>query len=137
MNKVLLLGRLCHTPEIKYVGEKNIAVTKFTLAVNRNYKNEQGEYDVDFINCEIWNRQAEIFTQYMTKGRLVYVEGKIKVDKYMSTNGESKKNISINCDSFRFIDFKQNNKDGNTFNSEKIFTNEVFDGEISESEIPF
>lgn len=137
MNKVILLGRLCHDPEIKHVGERNIPVTRFTLAVNRSYKNEQGEYDTDFINCEIWNRQAEIFNQYMTKGRLVYVEGKIKVDKYLSINGESKKSITINCDSFRFIDFKQNNKDGNTFNSEKIFTDEIFDGEISENEIPF
>ena len=137
MNKVILLGRLCHDPEIKYVGEKNLAVTRFTLAIDRNYKNEKGEYDTDFISCELWNRQAEIFNQYMTKGRLIYVEGKIKVDKYLAASGKSKRNISINCDSFRFIDFKQNNKDGNTFNSEKIFTDEISSSEISENEIPF
>lgn len=137
MNKVILLGRLCQDPELKYVGEKNIAVTRFTLAVNRSYKNAQGEYDTDFINCEIWNRQAEIFSQYMTKGRLIYIEGKIKIDKYISTNGENRKSIIVNCDSFKFIDSKQNNKVNNTFNSEEIFTDEVFDGDMSESEIPF
>ncbi|WP_343344636.1 single-stranded DNA-binding protein [Terrisporobacter petrolearius] len=137
MNKVILVGRLCQDPDLKYIGEKNIPITKFTLAVNRDYKNAQGEHDTDFINCEIWNRQAEVFSEYMTKGRLVYMEGKIKVDNYLSPNGENKKSITVNCDLFRFIDFKQNNNTENTFNNEEIFTDEVFDGDISESEIPF
>ncbi|HBI91061.1 MAG: single-stranded DNA-binding protein [Terrisporobacter othiniensis] len=137
MNKVILVGRLCQDPDLKYIGENNIPITKFTLAVNRDYKNAQGEHDTDFINCEIWNRQAEVFSEYMTKGRLVYMEGKIKVDKYLSPNGENKKSITVNCDLFRFIDFKQNNNTENTFNNEEIFTDEVFDGDISESEIPF
>lgn len=137
MNKVILVGRLCHDPEVKHVGEKNTAVTKFTLAVDRNYKNSQGERDTDFINCEIWNRQAEIFSEYMSKGRLVYVEGKVKVDKYLSTNGENRKYITVNCDLFKFIDSKQTNTTENLFNSEEIFTDEAFDDDISEREIPF
>lgn len=136
MNKVILVGRLCQDPEVKYVGEKNIAVTKFTLAVNRNYKNSQGELDTDFINCEMWNKQAEIFGEYMNKGRLVYVEGKIKIDKYLS-NGENKKYIAVHCDLFRFVDSKQVNSTENTFNREEIFTDEISDGTLSESEIPF
>lgn len=107
------------------------------MAVNRSYKNAQGEHDTDFINCEVWNRQAEVFSEYMTKGRLVYIEGKVKLDKYLSTNGENKKSLVINCDLFRFIDYKQSNKAENTFNSEEIFTAEVFDNNICESEIPF
>ena len=125
MNKVILVGRLCQDPELKYLGEKNIAVTRFTLAVNRSYKNSQGEHDTDFINCEVWNRQAEVFSEYMTKGRLVYIEGKVKVDKYLSANGENRKSIIVNCDLFRFIDYKQSNKTENTFNSKEIFTDEV------------
>lgn len=137
MNKIILVGRLCQDPELKYVGEKNIAVTRFTLAVNRNYKNSQGEHDTDFINCEIWNKKAEVFNEYMNKGRLVYIEGKLKVDKYLSTNGENRKSITVNCDLFRFIDSKQSNKTKNTFNHEEIFTDDVFDNNICESEIPF
>lgn len=137
MNKVILVGKLCQDPDLKYLGEKNIPVTRFSLAVDRSYKNAQGEHDTDFINCEIWNRQAEVFSEYMSKGRLVYIEGKVKVDKYLSTNGENRKSITVNCDLFRFIDSKQNNKTENTFNNEEIFTDEAFDGEISESEIPF
>lgn len=137
MNKVILLGRLCQDPEVKYVGERSIAVTKFTLAVNRDYKNSEGEHDTDFINCEIWNKQAEIFSEYMNKGRLVYIEGKVKVDKYVSINGENRKYVTVNCDLFKFIDSKQTNKSNNTFNGEEIFTDEVFDSNISESDIPF
>ncbi|MCC3869275.1 single-stranded DNA-binding protein [Terrisporobacter mayombei] len=137
MNKVILVGRLCQDPDLKYVGEKNIPVTKFSLAVDRSYKNAQGEHDTDFINCEIWNRQAEVFSEYITKGRLVYIEGKVKVDKYLSPSGENRKSITVNCDLFRFVDSKQINKTENTLNNEEIFTDEVFDGEMSESEIPF
>ena len=137
MNKVILLGRLCQTPQVKYVGQKNIAVAKFTLAVNRNYKNSKGEYDADFINCEIWNKQAEIFCKYMDKGRLVYVEGTIKVVNYLSTSWENRKSATVNCYSFRFIDYKQNKKTESTFNNENIFTDEIFHDEICESEIPF
>ena len=68
MNKVVLVGRVCQELELKYLCEKNIAVTRFTLAVNRSYKNAQGEHDTDFINCEVWNRQAEVFSEYFSSG---------------------------------------------------------------------
>lgn len=61
MNNVVLVGRLTKDPELRYVGEKNNALTNFSLAVDRGYKNSQGESKVDFINIEIWGRQAEIF----------------------------------------------------------------------------
>lgn len=137
MNKIILVGRLCHDPELKYLGEKNVAVTRFTLAVNRDYKNSQGNYETDFINCEIWNKQAEIFSEYMTKGRLVYVEGELKVDQYVSNNGDNKKSVSVRCNLFKFIDSKQKENTNKSFNGNEIFTEEVFEGEIAESEIPF
>lgn len=137
MNKIILVGRLCHDPELKYLGEKNVAVTRFTLAVNRDYKNSQGNYETDFINCEIWNKQAEIFSEYMTKGRLVYVEGELKIDQYVSSNGDNKKSVSVRCNLFKFIDSKQKENINKSFNGNEIFTEEVFEGEIAESEIPF
>lgn len=137
MNKIILVGRLCRDPELKYLGEKNVAVTRFTLAVNRDYKNSQGNYETDFINCEIWNKQAEIFSEYMTKGTLVYVEGKLKVDQYVSSNGDNKKSISVRCNLFKFIDSKQKENTNKSFNGNEIFTEEVFEGDIAESEIPF
>lgn len=137
MNKIILVGRLCHDPELKYLGEKNVAVTRFTLAVNRDYKNSQGNYETDFINCEIWNKQAEIFSEYMTKGRLVYVEGELKIDQYVSSNGDNKKSVSVRCNLFKFIDSKQKENTNKSFNGNEIFTEEVFERDIAESEIPF
>ena len=75
MNKVVLMGRLCNDPELRYAGEKNSPVTNFTIAVNRDYKNNEGKYDADFIECEFWGRKSEIFCKYMTKGELVGIEG--------------------------------------------------------------
>ena len=86
MNNVVLVGRLTKDPELRYVGEKNNALTNFSLAVDRGYKNSQGESKVDFINIEIWGRQAEIFCTYMAKGKMVGIEGKIIADRYKNEN---------------------------------------------------
>ena len=56
MNKVVLMGRLCNDPELRYAGEKNSPVTNFTIAVNRDYNYNEGMYDADFIECEFWGR---------------------------------------------------------------------------------
>ena len=61
MNNVVLVGRLTKDPELRYVGEKNNALTNFSLAVDRGYKSLQGENKVDFINIEVWGKQAEVF----------------------------------------------------------------------------
>ena len=139
MNKVILMGRLCHEPELKYIGENTPPVTNFALAISRNYKNSQGNYDTDFINCELWDKKAEIFCQYITKGQLVSVEGKLKVNKYISSSGENKIKIIVKVDEFNFVGSKfKNNNAENTYNRDAIFDNEeVFESEISESDIPF
>ncbi len=138
MNKVLLLGRLCNYPELKYVGERNIAITKFTLAVNRNYKNTQGEYDTDFIDCECLGKRAEVFCQYLSKGELVNIDGTLRVNKYTNENGENRVKVIVHVNSINFIPSnKKKSSTNNTFNSEEVFTDEVFDGDLCESEIPF
>lgn len=138
MNKVILLGRLCDNPVIRYAGERNSPVTSFTLAVSRDYKNAQGEYDTDFISCELWNKRAEVFCQYMSKGKLVWIEGSLRLDKFTIDTGETKYKIKVHVDGFSFIPLTKRKESNNTtFNSNQIFNDEIFDGEISESEIPF
>lgn len=138
MNKVILTGRLCHEPELKYIGENSVAITKFTLAINREYKNSHGEYDSDFIDCELWEKQAEVFCKYMTKGKLIGVEGQLRLDKYVSSSGENVKKIKVRCNSFDFLTPKSKSTNDNIINSDAVFhTEESFDCEISESEIPF
>lgn len=133
MNKVVLMGRLCNDPELRYAGEKNSPVTNFTIAVNRDYKNNEGKYDADFIECEFWGRKSEIFCKYMTKGELVGIEGALRLNRFTTKDGKDRSIIKVKVDEFTFIpQYKRKEIVNNTFNS-----NDVFEGEISESDIPF
>ena len=62
-----MLGRLCDNPVIRYAGERNSPVTSFTLAVSRDYKNAQGEYDTDFIDCDLWDKGQKFFVNILQK----------------------------------------------------------------------
>ena len=77
MNSVNLIGRLTNKPTFGYTNN-NIAYARFTLAVNRNFKNAQGERQVDFINCMAYRKTAELINQYTDKGDLLGVEGRIQ-----------------------------------------------------------
>ena len=140
MNKVVLIGRLCNNPEIRYVGEKNSAITSFLIAVNRNFKNPEGNYDADFIECNLWGRRAEVFCQYMSKGSLVGISGSLRLDKFTDKSGNDIEKLKVHVDEFTFIPSdtrKYNNDSSKIFNNDDIFNDELFVGEISESDIPF
>lgn len=143
MNNVVLVGRLTKDPELRYVGEKNNALTNFSLAVDRGYKNLQGESKVDFINIEIWGKQAEIFCTYMEKGKMVGIEGKIIADKYKNENGENRYITRVRADSFRFLDSKNKNiatvgeTEANYYNSNTLFNQVDKERGLSIEELPF
>lgn len=81
MNQCVLIGRLVRDSEMRTTTSgKN--VTNFTIAVNRNYKNEKGEYDADFINCIAYNKTAEIINKYTKKGSQIAIEGRIQTRSY-------------------------------------------------------
>lgn len=143
MNNVVLVGRLTKDPELRYVGEKNNALTNFSLAVDRGYKNLQGESKVDFINIEIWGKQAEIFCTYMEKGKMVGIEGKIIADKYKNENGENRYITRVRADYFRFLDSKNKNiatvgeTEANYYNSNTLFNQVDKERGLSIEELPF
>ena len=145
MNNVTLVGRLTNDPELRYVGEKNRAVTNFILAVDREYKNSQGERDTDFINIEVWGKQAEVLCEYMTKGRMIGIEGKIKVDKYKNENGENRYITRVRATSFKFLDYKNKNLDAlavkevedDYYDSNSLFKEVNSIDEISIEKLPF
>lgn len=143
MNNVVLVGRLTKDPELRYVGEKNNALTNFSLAVDRGYKNLQGENKVDFINIEIWGKQAEIFCTYMEKGKMVGIEGKIITDKYKNENGENRYITRVRANSFRFLDSKNKNiatvgeTEANYYNSNTLFNQVDKERGLSIEELPF
>lgn len=145
MNNVTLVGRLTKDPELRYVGEKNSPVTNFILAVDRDYKSSKGERETDFINIEVWGKQAEILCEYMTKGRMIGIEGKIKVDKYENENGENRYITRVRATSFKFLDYKNKSLDAlavkevedDYYDSNSLFKEVNSIDEISIEKLPF
>ena len=81
MNNVNLIGRLVKNPELRY-NKSNIAIASFTIAINRQFKNENGEYETDFIFCKAFNKRAETISKYCKKGDLIGIEGSIRTGSY-------------------------------------------------------
>lgn len=89
LNHVVLVGRLVDTPEIKKLETEKI-VTNITLAVPRAYKNESGEYETDFFDCELWNGVANATTEYCKKGDIIGIKGNLKTDYYIKEDNKIK-----------------------------------------------
>jgi len=107
MNRVCLVGRLTAKPELKYTSA-NVPVTRFSLAVNRNFKNEQGGRDADFINILAWRKQAELICNYFDKGSQIGLEGRIQTGSYDDKDGNKRYTTEVVVDQIHFIDSKGN-----------------------------
>ena len=90
MNNVVIVGRLTKDPELRYITGSGTAVATFTMAIDRDYKNKDGSITTDFIPVEIMGKPAESVANYITKGRLVGVQGSIRVDRYETPDGEKR-----------------------------------------------
>ena len=109
MNNVVLIGRLTKDPELRYMSNTGTPVTKFTLAVNRDYKNQDGSQDTDFIPIEVIGKAAEFCANYISKGRLVAVQGSIRVDRYQTQSGENKTFTKVSARNVQALDSKNSN----------------------------
>ena len=105
MNKVCLIGRLTAKPELRTTAG-NIATTRFTLAVNRNFTNAQGEREADFITIVAWRKQAENICQYLDKGSLVSVEGRIQTGSFDDKDGNRRYTTDVVADQVNFLESK-------------------------------
>lgn len=103
LNKVILIGRLVADPQLRYT-QSGIAVTNFTLAVDRPFTSQNGEKEVDFIDVVAWRKQAEVCANHLHKGRLVAVEGRLQIRSYDDQNGVRRKAAEIVADNVRFLD---------------------------------
>ena len=110
LNQTVLVGRLVADPEVKKLkdGKK---VSNMTIAVPRSYKNENGEYDTDFIDCVMWNNVAESTKEYCHKGDIIGVKGRIQTDTYETENGEKRKTTEIVAEKVTFLSSKPLDKD--------------------------
>lgn len=85
MNKVILIGRLTADPELRQT-QSGISSCRFTVAVNRKFKNPNGEYDADFISCQAWRQTAEFISRYFSKGKMIALEGTLRTGSYKDKN---------------------------------------------------
>lgn len=139
MNKVILIGRLTKDPEIRYT-TKNNPVASFSLAVNRDYINENGEREADFINIVVWNKQAENCSKYINKGSQISIEGRIQTRSYEDKNGEKRYTTEVIADQVHFLDNKKDKKEPDyrdmNIKTEKKESN-TLDLSIDDDELPF
>ncbi|MFD1676076.1 single-stranded DNA-binding protein [Alicyclobacillus fodiniaquatilis] len=112
LNRVILIGRLTADPELRYTNS-GTAVATFTLAVDRPRTNSNGERDTDFINVVVWSKQAETVSQYLHKGRLAAVDGRLQIRSYENREGQKVRVTEIVAESVRFLDRGDNTNGGN------------------------
>lgn len=110
LNKVVLIGRLIKDPDLRYT-TSGIAVARFTLAVDRGFKNQDGEKQADFIPITVWRTQAENCAKYLGKGRLVAVSGRIQTGSY-EKDGQRHYTTEVVADEVRFLEWGNKQEQG-------------------------
>lgn len=113
LNQVTLIGRLGDTPDLRYTGQ-GTAVCNFSIAVERDFTNSQGEKEVDWIDIVVWRKQADNCANYIDKGNLVAVTGRLQVRKWQNDNGDNRYSTEVVANNVRFLEWKDNNKNNNT-----------------------
>lgn len=139
MNKVFLIGRLVKDVELRYT-TSGTAYGSFTLAVNRDYTNEKGEREADFINVVVWRKQAENCSKYIGKGSQIAVDGKISTRKYQTQNGDTRYITEVVAENVQFLDSKKTVSQTDTQSVPQDPFEEMGDivqKEITDDDLPF
>lgn len=111
LNRTVLMGRLTRDPELRRTGS-GTAVTSFTLAVDRDFKGQDGEKATDFIDCVAWRNTAEFVSKYFTKGRMAVVEGRLQVRNWTDKDDNKRKSVEVVADNVYFGDSKKTDDGG-------------------------
>lgn len=112
INNVVLVGRLTRDPELKYT-TSNVAVATFSLAVNRTFKDANGERETDFINCVIWRQQAENLANWAKKGALIGITGRIQTRSYENQQGQRVYVTEVVAENFQMLESRAAREGGN------------------------
>ena len=137
MNKVIIMGRFTRDPEIKYTtGENATATARFSLAVNRRFKNKEGNYDADFINCVAFGKTAEFIEKYFTKGMAIGITGRIQTGSYTNKEGQKVYTTDVVVEETEFVESKNKGTSDNVPNN-NANSNSDFEEVVSEDEMPF
>lgn len=135
INNLTLIGRLTRDAELRYT-PSNIATAQFNIACNRNFKNLNGEYDADFINCVMWREQAERFCNWTKKGMLVGITGRIQTRSYEGNDGKRVYVTEVVAENFQVLEKRDNTANQNS-TTEQMPPNYANPMDIDESDLPF
>lgn len=138
INNVVLVGRLVRDPELRYT-QSNQAVATFSLAVNRNFKSQNGEREADFINCVIWRQQAENLANWAEKGALIGITGRIQTRSYENQQGQRVYVTEVVADSFQLLESRRDHGSNSqpTVDNHQNFARQAEPMDILESDLPF
>lgn len=134
LNKVFIMGRIVKDPELKYT-QTSVPVCGFSLAVERNYKEKNGERSADFIDVVAWRGTAEFVSKYFKKGKMAIVDGKLQIREWIAQDGTKRRSAEVVADHVYFGDSKREGTDGTYQND-----TDAEDGFIpleEEGELPF
>lgn len=120
MNKVILIGRLTKDPELRHTGS-GMAVCQITVAINRMGTNQNGDRLTDFINVVVWDKQAENVSKYLSKGRLVAVDGRIQTRNYDGADGKKVYVTEVVASNVQFLESKSASTNDTTSNNVSPF----------------
>ncbi|HBG7232954.1 single-stranded DNA-binding protein [Clostridioides difficile] len=135
MNSVILIGRLTKDPELKYIPGSGTAVSTFTIAVDRDYIKKDGTKETDFIPIEVMGKLAEVCANNLDKGRLVAVEGSIRVNSY-EKDGEKRTYTKVHANKIKFLDCKKDDTEKEYMFEPKGLDQQGFQA-IDDPDIPF
>ncbi|MZQ74759.1 MAG: single-stranded DNA-binding protein [Peptoclostridium sp.] len=141
MNCVILIGRLTKDPDLRYIPGTGNPVATFTVAVNRTFKNKEGNYEADFIPVQVWGKQAENCANYLQKGRQVGVSGRLQVRSYETQNGERRWVTEVVADRIEFLEWSSKESGSGSSEAPRSFEPTGLDPEgfqaLDDDDIPF
>ena len=110
-NKVILMGNLTRDPEAKFL-PSGTAVVNFSIAMNERYNDRDGnpQEKATFVECEAWNRSAEVIDEYFTRGMPIHIEGKLQLDQWENDEGEKRSKLKVRVERFIFVGKKEDNE---------------------------
>ncbi|MDW7739228.1 MAG: single-stranded DNA-binding protein [Bacillota bacterium] len=133
LNQVVLIGRLTRDPELRYTPGNGVPVATFTLAVDRPFTNQQGERETDFVNIVTWRKLAENCANFLKKGSLAAVSGRLQIRSYEDSQGIKRKVAEVVADDVRFLDRGRGNEDGKPDDLDRS----IDEVDISGDDVPF
>lgn len=118
LNKVFLMGNLTRDPELRYT-PNNTPVVRIGLAVNRRWRNQQGEQQEEtvFVDCDAWGRTAEFINQYFHKGRPIFIEGRLRLDQWQDKEGHNRSQLRVVIENVQFVDARGPSETANHANA--------------------